>query len=168
MTRRITREQKEIKRSYGDLLFKIIIASTILVLLGIIFYTVIYPGTQTSALRNVRRWAHVNNLLDSINEYSVDNNGNPLPVIDEKLRMLGYAESGCDVLCGMAEETEKTMPECLNLATYLSGRYIRDIPYDPSKGDNQKTFYAVKRNAKGRVTVKACVAEKGENIYAMR
>lgn len=63
---------------------------------------------------------------------------------------------------------EMTQPACLNLTPELVDYYLTTIPEDPQEGSDAMTYYAIKRTPNGRINVKACAPEEGEDIYVQR
>lgn len=64
--------------------------------------------------------------------------------------------------------SEANSSACLDLTPSLVSDYITDIPTDPSDGNAERTYYAVKKDAGGRIVVHACGAELGEDIFISR
>ncbi|MFH1188624.1 MAG: hypothetical protein V1652_02135, partial [bacterium] len=63
---------------------------------------------------------------------------------------------------------ELTDVSCINLSPYLVQKYLVDIPYDPSRGDSTKTYYAVKKTDNRRITIEACSPEYNASINVTR
>lgn len=57
-----------------------------------------------------------------------------------------------------------TAAACLDLTSNLSPVYVTSLPFDPKVGSSNKTYYAVKKTAGGRINVQACSPENGETI----
>jgi len=64
------------------------------------------------------------------------------------------------------EENTGVQSACLDLSSTL-GNKLPKIPVDPSVGSLEKTYYAIKKDEKGKIVVKACGAE-GEEISTNR
>jgi len=63
---------------------------------------------------------------------------------------------------------ETTAGQCLDLTSYLTPDYLSLVPYDPRYGSIERTYYCIKTSSNGRIIVKACNSELGENIYIKR
>lgn len=68
------------------------------------------------------------------------------------------------VVQGGAGTPSSTAAACLDISSALTPTYITSIPFDPKVGDNNKTFYAVKKTTGGRINVQSCSPENGETI----
>jgi type II secretory pathway pseudopilin PulG len=66
------------------------------------------------------------------------------------------------------KSSETATDACLDLKPYLVSKYIVDIPIDPSTGNAEQTYYAIKKNGNNRVLVYSCGAELQENINVAR
>jgi hypothetical protein len=63
--------------------------------------------------------------------------------------------------------SETSSDSCVNL-TGLVPTYIAGIPYDPQQGNDEKTFYAVKKIGNDRLTVYSCTPELNTTISVKR
>jgi len=63
---------------------------------------------------------------------------------------------------------EQTSANCLNLEPSLVDQYFGKIPYDPKEGNEEKTYYAIKRLDEGWIKVISCKADDGEEIQSVR
>ncbi len=61
----------------------------------------INPARQFSQARNAARRSDVNTILNAISQYMIDNRGQAPTGIDEVVRMVGTATSGCSIACGI-------------------------------------------------------------------
>ncbi len=77
----------------------LLVVAAIAVLAGIVIVA-INPARQLAASRNAARQSDASAILNSIYQYSLDNNGSFPASIDTNLRMLGTSGSGCTVSCG--------------------------------------------------------------------
>lgn len=65
--------------------------------------------------------------------------------------------------------SENTADACLDLSAALAaGGYLSALPSDPKQGDAQKTYYAVKVGTNGKIMVKSCRSELGQEIFTVR
>lgn len=65
-------------------------------------------------------------------------------------------------------EGELTDDACLDISGLLAPDYLTAIPSDPSDGSNDRTYYAVRSTANGRIIVKACSVENETQITVTR
>jgi len=63
---------------------------------------------------------------------------------------------------------EMTASACIDLSSTLVSEYLTDLPYDPSEGSAEKTYYAIRDTGEGRLTVKACTVELGHRVSMTR
>jgi hypothetical protein len=61
---------------------------------------------------------------------------------------------------------ETSTVSCLDLSAYLVSDYITSIPYDPTTGSSERTYYAVRKSSGGMIVVESCSPELGEEIIA--
>ncbi len=78
------------------------------------------------------------------------------PILKSVTVGIASAGGGRDVL----------VDSCLDLGSILVS-HLPQIPFDPSLGDSNKTYYALQRDETGQVNVQACAAE-GEEIKVTR
>lgn len=64
--------------------------------------------------------------------------------------------------------SEANASACLDLTPSLASLYLPDMPYDPTEGDTERTYYAVKKDSGGRIVVYACRAQLDEDISVSR
>lgn len=67
----------------------------------------------------------------------------------------------------LAAGGEETADACLDLSS-LAPDHLVALPEDPSDGSTERTYYAVKRTANGRLNVQACSSEIEETISITR
>lgn len=82
----------------------LLVVAAIAVLAGIVIVA-INPARQIGQTRNAARRSDVGAILNAIYQYSIDNSGLVPNTIDTNLRMLGTANTGCDVACGASGAT---------------------------------------------------------------
>lgn len=61
-----------------------------------------------------------------------------------------------------------TVSACLDLTSALLSTYLSSLPVDPRYGSGARTHYAVRRGGDGRLSVRACSTELGEDIVVTR
>jgi hypothetical protein len=57
---------------------------------------------------------------------------------------------------------------CVDLSGILAPNYITDIPFDPTEGSGEQTYYAIRDTGEGRLTIKACSVELGDRVVVTR
>ena len=120
------------------------------ILMGIVLVAV-NPGRQYKQARDAKRQSDVNAILNALNQYQVDHDGN--------------APSGM-ATCPTYSDIGTGG---LDLAAVLVSSYIAEMPVDPQTGCNQAdTCYDVCETAAGRITVTAPNAETGTTISVTR
>jgi prepilin-type N-terminal cleavage/methylation domain-containing protein len=63
---------------------------------------------------------------------------------------------------------EMTGDACVDLSGILAPNYITDIPFDPTEGSGEQTYYAIRDTGEGRLTIKACSVELGDRVVVTR
>ena len=83
--------------------------------------------------------------------------------------LLKTATVSADVPAPVDASSENTADACLDLSsTLVSGGYVTALPVDPKLGTADKTYYAVKAEANGKIKVKSCRSELSQDITAVR
>lgn len=88
------------KRFYGFTLIEALVVIGVIAALAAIVLVAVDPALRLAQSRNARRWADVRSLTEATLQYTVDHAGNYPSGINETLRMIGTATSGCAVACG--------------------------------------------------------------------
>ncbi len=107
----------------------LLVVAAIAVLAGIVIVA-INPARQLAATRNTARRSDVSAILNSIYQYSLDNNGQFPNNIDTNLKMIGTAASGCNVSCGGASSSSSsgnTLTITDNSQSTFAGIYANTI-----------------------------------------
>ncbi len=102
----------------------LLVVAAIAILAGIVIVA-INPGKQLAQVRNAARKSDLSTILNAIYQYSLDNDGLFPNNIDTNLRMLGTANSGCDVVCGGSSATSSGGPVSMtdNSQSTFAGTY---------------------------------------------
>ncbi|MFA4942826.1 MAG: hypothetical protein WC564_04280 [Patescibacteria group bacterium] len=135
---------------------------TVIFMIGLIVVLIILlvnPQKRLAEMRNSRRSSDVQAISNAINQYIIDNQEAPAG-IDNSLRIIGQANSGCNIRCGRAIGASS----CLNLRPSLVPKYLSDIPSDYLLGDSNLTYYAVKMSDNNRIIVYSCKSELGVDL----
>jgi type IV pilus assembly protein PilA len=155
------------QKEKGFTLVELLVVIGIIVILFSVILVAIDPARRLSQARDAVRRQDVRDILESIQEYMVDNDGAQPPSIDTSastFEQIGTAATGCDSGC-TAQATESA---CADLEGDLVDTYLSDIPFDPATGTAGETDYYVNINASGRVEVGACDPEIADTISAKR
>ncbi|PIP34337.1 hypothetical protein COX21_03455 [Candidatus Falkowbacteria bacterium CG23_combo_of_CG06-09_8_20_14_all_41_10] len=127
----------------------------------VIFILFIHPPKQFADARNVRRTSNVGTILTALNQYIIDNGAGP-PGVDGIWRVLGTADSSCNINCAKKIPTGIEAAGCLDLTPYLVPKYLLNIPSDPKLGKPEITYYAVRQTINGRIEVLSCGLESNQ------
>jgi len=152
-------------KTKGFTLIEILLVIAILSVLLVVVFASLNPAGRLMDSRNARRWNDINQVLTSLHECIVDNDGNLTTCgLSSTLAVsqIGTCATGGATLCTGAEAA------CLNFdgVTELDS-YLSSFPKDPTDGSDVTTGYTVSV-ANGIVTVNSCSAEGGEVISVAR
>lgn len=114
-----------------------------------VIYISIDPLTKIKNARNVRRFNDVNTILTSVSQFVLDKGDIAFKNINEVPVEIG------------------TCSGCVNLATVLTGKYLKDNLTDPSGGTVLKTGYTIAKANNGMYIINAVLSE-GITIMAAR
>ena len=105
--------------------------------------------------RNAQRRSDVNTILNAVYQYAIDHNGN----LPDGIPTGSFVEICVSQSVG-----------CTDLSLdILTESYLVQVPVDPSQSSSSvKTGYAIMKDSKGRVTVKALHPEDGLDISVTR
>ena len=160
MLKIIRRQQK------GFTLIELLIVITIISALAIAVFVALNPAQRLKDAKDARRTADADTILTAIHASIVDTKGSLPTGLTTGMAetQLGTGATGC-TLTAVGGCT--TGDVCVDLSTPLA-KYLKSIPYDPSAGDSEHTYYSVVLNENNIVTVRACGAEGGEEISVSR
>lgn len=139
----------------GFTLIELLVVIGIVVILAAIVLVAVNPGRQLSTARNAQRSSDVNTILNAVNQYMVDHNGQTPGTFAD-------CATGMDDI-GTGD---------LDLATDLVATYVAQMPIDPGSsavnpGTAADTGYNI-CSSNNRVTVSAPNAELGQTITVTR
>lgn len=155
-----------IKDNKGFTLLEILLVVAAIGILAGIVIVALNPGKQLGDTRNAERASNVTTILNGVNQYAIDNNGNLPSSLDgdpDVVQMVGTASSGCDSCTATTTDTA-----CADLAADLVPTYVADIPVDPQVGSASSTGYYINETDAGRVVVGACETEQDTTIEVTR
>ncbi|MDQ5962394.1 MAG: ral secretion pathway protein [Patescibacteria group bacterium] len=148
--------KKLFRSQKGFTLIEILLVVAAIAILAGIVIVAINPGKQLGDTRNAQRRSDVTTILNAAYQYSIDNNG-VLPA--------GVTASSTEI-CAQGAADCTGVIDLSVLA--LNGKYLVGIPQDPQKVTVNGTGYFIFRDANGRLTVTAPLAEQAAVISVTR
>ncbi len=167
----INRLRRGKKQEDGFTLVELLVVIGIIVVLFSVILVAIDPARRLKQARDAVRRQDVRDLLESVQEYIVDNDGTVPAAIDSvtsTYQVIGTDTSGCSTTCGLSG-TETA--SCADLDTELVSStisYLSAMPADPSTGDAANTDYAINQTASGHIVIAACDPEVATSISVER
>lgn len=159
-------KQKNLLQNYKLRAFTLIeillVVAVISILAGIVIFAV-NPSKQLGDSRNAQRRSDVNTILNAIYQYSLDNNGNMPPGLQQNESCSGISTNS---ICKTGADNCTNLLDLSVLTT--SEKYLVSIPVDPSAGGDNYTGYYAHRTNNNRVTVCAPSAEQNATISVTR
>lgn len=138
----------------GFTLIELLVVIAIMVILMGIVLVAVNPGRQYQMARDAKRRSDINALLNAINQYQIDNNGD--------VDALGI--STCPTYSDIGTGTGG-----VDLTGDLVASYIAEVPIDPhTECGAADTCYDVCVTGAGRITVAAPRAETETSISVTR
>lgn len=117
-----------------------------IILGGYIAY--INPAKKLLEMRNSQRRTDVANILDSVYQYALDNNGDlPSSVTSQPTTICRSGAQSCD---GMVD-----ISQIINNKKYL----LSAVPVDPVEKNTNSSGYQISKLSNGRISVSAPLAE---------
>jgi type IV pilus assembly protein PilA len=137
----------------GFTLIELLVVIAIMVILMGIVLVAVNPGRQYQQARDAKRQSDINAILNAINQYQVDHDGD---VDDLSISDCGTGYS--DIGTG-----------AVDLTSDLVASYIAEVPIDPdSTCDSADTCYDVCVTSAGRITVLAPLTETRSPVSVTR
>ncbi|MBU1166946.1 prepilin-type N-terminal cleavage/methylation domain-containing protein [Patescibacteria group bacterium] len=151
----------------GFTLVELILVIAIIIIIAAAIFVALNPAKRIGDANNSQRWSDVNQILNAVHQYAVDNSGsypNQATWAVTNYYVLGTAAAGCDATC----TAQVTQAACLNLTDLTTNNYLGSIPDDPVTGTAANTDYYAQRNAGGIVSVGSCDTYGGATINVTR
>lgn len=152
----------KLNKTRGFTLFELLIVTAILaVLAAMVFTSLSFEGRfrTLSDARNSKRRQDLSILVEAVRFSQIENQGRFPAGLDSNWRMIGTATTTCNVECGTGSDKVNLQNSCLDLSGVMKTQ-LRSIPWDPSSGSAQKSYYAIRRDSSGQIVeAKACAAE---------
>lgn len=149
-------KKKHLHLEKGFTLVELILVIAIIIIIAAAIFVALNPARRIGDANDSRRWTDVNQVLNAVHQYSVDNSGT-FPnaaswAAGSNNYVLGTDAAGCDTTCTAVT----TQAACADLSDLTTNNYISSIPQDPVSGAAGNTDYYVNRTAGGIVTVGSC------------
>lgn len=154
-------------RLRGFTLVELLVVIGIIVILFSVILVAVDPARRLAQARDAVRRQDVRDILEAVQEYIVDNDGDAPPSVDTNagtFEQIGTAATGCDTGC----TAETTVAACADLSGDIVDTYLSEIPADPDTGTAAETDYYINVNAAGRVTIGSCDPEIAATIAVQR
>lgn len=152
-------------KQLGFTLVELLIVIAVIAILAAVAFVAIDPATRFAEARNSQRWSDVTSILESVQQYVVDNKGTmPSGIASGETRVIGDGATGtCAACAAVAVEADG---DCAKLSTNLEPRYFANIPVDPDTGSDNNSQYYITLDAQNHITIGACAPEeiRGEAI----
>ncbi|HSW81451.1 MAG TPA: type II secretion system protein [Candidatus Saccharimonas sp.] len=149
----------KIRRQAGFALIEVLLVIAIVFLLAGIVVIAINPSKNLGDTRNAQRQADVTTILNSVYQYSLDNNGAvPSSVTTTATEVCATGAASC---AGLVDLSTVTTNE----------KYVVSIPKDPQCSTTcatNGTGYKISKDANNHIIVTALAAENGKTISVTR
>jgi type IV pilus assembly protein PilA len=140
----------------GFTLIELLVVIAIMVILMGIVLVAVNPGRQYQQARDAKRQSDVNAILNALNQYQVDHDGD----VDDIPGPIATCPTMSDIGTGTG---------AVDLTSDLVASYIAEVPMDPdSTCDAADTCYDVCVTGAGRITVEAPLVETRETVSVTR
>jgi len=154
----------------GFTLIELIVVIGIIAALAVAVFVSLNPVKRLADARDSHRATDVENILDAVHSYIIDNKGSlPPSMVGDTAGTdyeIGTATGGsCTALS--QNNCNVTATNCDNLSADLT-KYLKSIPMDPKSGTAALTGYVVTIDTNNIVTIKACLGENNTSIQVSR
>lgn len=154
------------KKKYkaGFTLVEILIVIAVMAILTTVVFVALNPLGRFQDARNSTRWSDVSAMLSALKLDQVDNGGAYITEVSDLTADLYYqigAGESCAVTC--SNPTVILQSACVDLSGLVDEGYLPEVPYDPfdSSASADHTYYYLKKDSNGAITVGACSEETG-------
>jgi prepilin-type N-terminal cleavage/methylation domain-containing protein len=147
-----------LRNQKGFTLIEILLVVAAIAILAGIVIVAINPAKQLGDTRNAQRQSDVTTILNAAYQYSIDNNGvlpTGITAVATELCSSAVATSSCGTLVDLSVLT-------------VNSKYVTAIPHDPQTVTVNGAGYVIVKDANGRLTVSAPLAEQGKTISVTR
>lgn len=145
--------------------FALIEVFLVVAIIGILLYVsllILNPNKQLAATRNSQRYSDINQILNAMHQYAIDQNKIPFSEMADEC-----IEPTSEICVAGAEDCSSMID-----ISYLTENqtYLTDIPKDPLLDDTASvgTGYHIARYKNGGIVVCAPLAEDGRSIAVIR
>ena len=150
----------------GFTLIELLVVIVIISVLAVTVLVALNPPKRIRDAKDDRRLTDMDSIRTAVHEYYVDTKGSLPSGLSTGMveKQLGTAGTGCAIStmgCNVTGDGD-----CVDLTTPLAP-YLQSIPIDPN-GTTGLTKYSILVNSNNMVTVKACGAEGGTNLWMSR
>ena len=132
---------------------RVVNALVIILIVGLFAIGIAAYLSQRESWRNVERLKDVQAITNALHQYAASHGGDYPAGIDTRAKQIGSATTKCEVRT--AQCSISVANDCVDLAPALTP-YLKDMPNDPGRGNEEWTRYAVKLERSGGFLVVAC------------
>ncbi len=160
----------------GLTLIELLIVVAILAILASIIFLALNPVKRFQDSRDAVRAEDIENIINAIGLYQVDNGG-ILPseiqgLTADRVYMItdGDETSGCDDYNDCDTEVYADN-YCADLDILVTEGYLGDIPISPTgttTWSEDMTGYTIEKTAAGNIFIRACESEGGDELWLSR
>jgi type IV pilus assembly protein PilA len=148
------------KLTKGFTLIEVLLVIAILAILAAIVIIAINPAKQLGSAQDAQRRNDVRSILDAVHQYSIDNSGLYPQGITYGNDCINEALDICQAGNNCGSTSLEELVE--------DGRYLTELPNDPSAATDEITGYKILVNDGGRVSVCAPNTYSEEPIVVTR
>lgn len=148
-----------INKQKGFTLVELLIVIAVIAILAAVAFVAIDPATRFKEARNSERWSNVSSILESVQQYIVDNSGSMPSAISTPGSGYNNYVIGTTVGAASCAALGAVTINYADLTSALVTRYFASIPFDPSTGSAGDTQYYLRVDSSNHITVGACAPE---------
>lgn len=157
-------------RAQGFTLIELLVVIGILAVLLAITLVAINPRKQFQQANDTQRQSDVNAILNAVNQYTVDNQGQLPPALAAAVVATPYAisTSGVDICGDVVPEYIAALPTDPLSASHAGRPVVDNTPTGVDSCASYDTEYVIERTANNRISVWAPNTELAASISATR